>query len=84
MHIENIKTKNPDRAQEIEHEYMMNRAIKRAGGEKVKDDVKKLKKSLHNKEAQKRKSEKFWKVRDIIFGELNLPFQIKMISNGRK
>ncbi|KAJ3177667.1 surfeit locus protein [Gaertneriomyces sp. JEL0708] len=58
--LEKLKQENAEKASSIEDAERWNKVLKQAEGEKVKDDVKLLKKSLKRKEQEKKKSASAW------------------------
>uniref|UniRef100_A0AC34QUC4 Ribosomal RNA-processing protein 14/surfeit locus protein 6 C-terminal domain-containing protein n=1 Tax=Panagrolaimus sp. JU765 TaxID=591449 RepID=A0AC34QUC4_9BILA len=61
--IESLEEKDPARAKSLKEEIQWNRIMKRAAGEKVKDNVQLLKKGLKKKEKKKVKTKKTWEGR---------------------
>ncbi|KAE9550235.1 hypothetical protein FO519_006555 [Halicephalobus sp. NKZ332] len=58
--IKKIEEKDPEKAQNLKEEIQWNRAMKRASGEKVKDNPELLKKGMKRKEKVKARSKKKW------------------------
>ncbi|TKR65071.1 hypothetical protein L596_025532 [Steinernema carpocapsae] len=58
--IDEIREKNPDKAEKIETDIRWNNAISRAEGVKVKDDIALLKKSVKRKEKVKERKKQKW------------------------
>ncbi|KAL1961223.1 hypothetical protein VTO42DRAFT_3169 [Malbranchea cinnamomea] len=69
---------------EIEEKDMWLNAKKKAHGERVKDDISLLKKSLHRKQSMKRRSEKQWKERLEAVAKSKEMRQAKREENLRK
>jgi len=62
--LEELKETKPEKAVVVENKMAWETMIKRASGEKVYDDPKKIKKTLKRQQSQKRKSKKDWKKRN--------------------
>ena len=61
--IKKIEEKNPDKAKALKEDIQWNRVLKRASGEKVKDNPELLKKGIKKKEKMKKKTKKQWEGR---------------------
>jgi len=62
--MERTREKNPEKADRLEAAQEMKRAELKASGEKLKDDIGLLKKTLKKKEQRKKKSKKEWAERN--------------------
>jgi len=61
---EKVETlKGTDKGQKLLQQQSWDKVIKKASGEKVKDDIEKLKKSIKRDQSKKKKSQKHWKQR---------------------
>jgi len=62
--MERTREKNPEKADRLEAAQDMKRAEWKASGEKLKDDIGLLKKTIKKKEQMKKKSKKEWAERN--------------------
>lgn len=58
--LEALKQSNPEKAKDIEEKETWKKAMKLAAGEKVKDDISLLKRTIKKQDQQKKKSGKEW------------------------
>ncbi|RHZ58166.1 hypothetical protein Glove_375g90 [Diversispora epigaea] len=61
--MEKLKNKDPDKATQLHEKEEWRKALQKTRGEKVKDDINLLKKTIKNKTFKKKSSEKAWKER---------------------
>ena len=78
------KLENPEEAKKMENDLSWKNAFDRTSGEKVKDDLTKLKKSLKAKEKKKQKSKEAWENREKQLEEKQKERQEKRKMNIRE
>ena len=82
--IKKIEEKNPEKAKHLKEEIQWNRALKRASGEKVKDNPELLKKGIKKKEKMKNKTKKQWEGRVKEVEDKKEQKQVKRKDNLKK
>jgi len=72
-----LKSSDPEMAEQKEKEALWKKALLRAGGSKVKDDTKLLKKAIRRKDSKKKKTKEEWRERTGIVNKSKMKQQKK-------